>query len=70
VDWTKIVSIEDVVKLAVMTTPSQQFYKADEPTKSHDGVQQIDTTEFSKANSNLSGIERQEDQQDLPSWTV
>lgn len=70
IDWTKISSIDEAVKHATMTTTSQQFYNADEPTKSHDGVEKIDSTEFSKANSNLSGIEQQQDQQEPDSFVI
>ena len=69
-DWTKISTLEELIRQAVMTTTSQQFYEADKPTKSHDGVEKIDTTEFSKANSNLSGIDRQQDQQDPDSFVL
>jgi len=70
IDWEKISSVDKLLKYSTMTTTSQQFYNADEPTKSHDGAQKIDTTDFSVANTNLSGIDRQEDQQEPDAFAM
>ena len=68
-DWTKISSIDDLIKQAIMTTSSQQFYEAEKPTKSHDGVQKKDSTDFAKSNKNLSLIENQLNQQEPTAFT-
>jgi hypothetical protein len=70
IDWTKVSSLDELEKQAAMTTTSQQFYNTDKPTRSHDGVQKLDTTDFATANKNLSGIEHQEDQQEPDGFVI